>query len=51
MLNPNETGIVCTIGQRRDSAEIMLQMLHAGMSIERLTGVLSETRDRDGVRQ
>ena len=36
MLNPNKTKLVCTIGPKCDSPEIMLQMLHAGMDIARL---------------
>jgi len=36
MLNPNKTKIVCTIGPKSDSPEIMLQMLDAGMNIARL---------------
>ncbi|MGC9986190.1 MAG: pyruvate kinase [Polyangia bacterium] len=36
MLNPNKTKIVCTIGPKCDSPEMILQMLHAGMNIARL---------------
>jgi len=36
MLAPNKTKIVCTIGPKCDSPEIMLQMLRAGMNIARL---------------
>ena len=36
MLNPNKTKIVCTIGPKCESPEIMLQMLDAGMNIARL---------------
>ncbi|MGB8295887.1 MAG: pyruvate kinase [Polyangia bacterium] len=36
MLNPNKTKIVCTIGPKCDSPEMMLQMLHSGMNIARL---------------
>jgi len=51
MLDSSDTRIVCTIDQRRDSPEIVPQMLHAAMSIASLTGILSDTRDREGVRQ
>jgi pyruvate kinase len=36
MLAPNKTKIVCTIGPKCDSPEIMQQMLRAGMNIARL---------------
>jgi starch phosphorylase len=35
MLAPNKTKIVCTIGPKCDSPEIMPQMLRAGMNIAR----------------
>jgi pyruvate kinase len=36
MLTPNKTKLVCTIGPKCESPEILLQMLHAGMNIARL---------------
>lgn len=36
MLAPNKTKIVCTIGPRCESPELMLQMLRSGMNIARL---------------
>jgi pyruvate kinase len=36
MLAGNKTKLVCTIGPKSDSPEIMLQMLNAGMNIARL---------------